>query len=271
MKLSQRLERNFAWIAIPNLTLYIIIGQVMVWLLQNLANYPMDAIALVPGLVIRGEVWRLFTFIFFPPQTHFIFLVFAWLILFLTGTALEQFWGSLKYTGYVLLGWFLTVLATIAGIFVYPGVMIPNLFITASIFLAFAYVNPNYEFMIFFVLPVKVKWLAVFTLALFGYQFLTGHLIIKIVVLAGVGNYLIFFGRDMIQSLKGAQRRREHRQRYESQKVSAEEAFHTCSVCGVTDIDEPDMQFVYSDGKGFCERCIRAASTSSTDSDPESR
>jgi len=256
MKFRQRLERAFSWMAIPNLTIFIVVGQVLVWLLQNLANYPMDAISLVPGLVLKGEVWRLFTFVFFPPRVHIIFLIFAWMILFMTGSALEHFWGSFKYTMYVLLGWFLTMLATVALLFIYPSYAIPNLFITTSIFLAFAYINPNYEFLIFFVLPVKVKWLAVLSLAMFGYYFVVGHPVIKITVAAGVGNYLIFFGGDMIRSLKGAKMRRENRERYESKQTSAEEPFHTCCVCGVTDIDDPNMQFVYSDGKGYCEKCV---------------
>ncbi len=257
MKFTQRLERTFSWIAIPNLTIFIIIGQVLVWLLQNLANYPMDAIALVPALVIKGEVWRLFTFIFFPPQVNLIFLVFAWLILFMTGSALEEFWGSLKYTCYVLLGWFLTILAMVAGIFIYPNMPIPNLFITTSIFLAFAFINPNYEFLIFFILPVKVKWLAMLTLVMFGFELVTGHLIIKIVVLAGIGNYFLFFWKDMIDAAKGMKAQRANRARAEAQKVSESEPFHTCSVCGLTDLDDADMHFAYSDGKGYCEKCLR--------------
>ncbi len=256
MKFTQRLERTFSWIAIPNLTLYIIIGQVLVWLLQNLANYQLTAIALVPGLVAKGEVWRMFTFIFYPPQTHVLFLIFAWLILFMTGSALEQFWGTFKYTCYVLLGWLLTLLAMVAGIFIYPSVMIPNLFITTSIFLAFAFVNPNYEFLLFFVLPVKVKWLAVLTLVMFGYEFVMGHLMIKIVVLAGIGNYLIYFGKEIVQIAKGAKMRRENRAKFEARQVSKADPFHTCAVCGLTDLDDPDMHFVYSGGKGYCEKCV---------------
>jgi len=256
MKFSQRIERTFSWIAIPNLTIYIIIGQVVVWLLENLVNYPMEAIALVPALVAKGEIWRLFTFIFFPPQTHVIFLIFAWMILYMTGSALEHFWGSYKYSCYVLLGWFLTVLATILGIFIYPVVIIPNLFITTSIFLAFAFVNPDFEFLIFFVLPVKVKWLAVLSLLMFGYEFVTGPLIIKVVVFAGIGNYLIFFWKDMINAVKGMKMRRENRTKYEAQQVSKDEPFHVCSVCGITDLDNPDMHFVYSAGKGYCEKCV---------------
>ena len=256
MRFRQRLENAFSWMAVPNLTIFIVVGQVLVWLLQNLANYPMNAISLVPGLVAKGEVWRLFTFVFFPPQMNVLFLIFAWLILFMTGSALEHFWGSFKYTMYVLLGWFLTLLAVVPILFIYPSFPIPNLFITTSIFLAFAYINPNYEFLIFFVLPVKVKWLAVLSLALLGYTFVSSHPVIKIAIAAGIGNYFIFFGSAMIRSVKGAKMRRENRARYESKQVSKAEPFHVCSVCGVTDNDDPNMEFVYSGGKGYCEKCV---------------
>lgn len=255
MKGLQRLERNFSWIAIPNLTLYLVIGQVVVWALRTFANYPMEAIALWPSLVMQGEVWRLVTFAFFPPQMHPLFLIFAWLILYMMGTALENFWGSFKFTLYVLSGIFLTILATVIAMFVAPNIHIDNFFISSSIFFAFAFLNPDYEFLMFFILPVKVKWLAILSWGLLLVSFIMSPFIYKIVMLAGVGNFFLFFGKDVVKMFRGMKMRRENRVSHESHKVSEEEPFHVCKVCGLTDKKDPDMHFVYSNGDGYCENC----------------
>jgi hypothetical protein len=256
MKILHRLERNFSWIAIPNLTIYLVLGQMLVWALQTFAHYPMEAIALYPALVAQGEVWRLITFAFFPPQMHPLFLVFAWLILFMMGNALEHFWGSFRYTLYVFSGLAFTILATVIAIFIQPNIQIGNLFISSSIFFAFAFLNPDYEFLMFFILPVKVKWLAILSGGLLLVGFLMSSFIGKIVILAGVGNFFLFFSRDLVMAIKGMKMRRENRARYESRIIDEDEPFHVCTICGITDKTDPDMHFVYSGGKGYCEKCV---------------
>lgn len=257
MKGLQRLERNFSWIAIPNLTIYLVLGQVVVWALQTFAHYPMEAIALKPYLVAQGEVWRLITFAFFPPQMYPLFLVFAWLILFMMGNALEHFWGSFRFTLYVFSGLFFTILATFIAIFVQPNILIGNLFISSSIFFAFAFLNPDYEFLLFFILPVKVKWLAILSWVLLLVGFLMSPIMSKIVILAGVGNFFLFFGKDLVMLVKGMKMRRENRARHAAHVVDEDEPFHVCTICGITDKKDPEMHFVYSEGKGYCEKCVK--------------
>ena len=257
MKGLQRLENKFSWIAIPNLTIYLVMGQVMIWLLQTFANYPMNAIALRPDLVAQGEIWRLFTFAFFPPRTHPLFLVFAWMILFMMGTALERHWGSFRYTLYVLSGFFFTAIAALIAIFIQPKIEIPNLFISSSIFFAFAFLNPDVEFLVFFILPVKVKWLAYIGGGLLLFSFFGVSFVYKIAILGGVGNFFLFFTKDIIGKIRGAKMRRDNRERHAARVMDEDEPFHVCTICGITDRQDPDMHFVYSDGKGYCEKCVQ--------------
>lgn len=243
--------------AIPNLIYFIVIGQVVVWIFQTLLGVNLDKIMFIPGYVAQGEIWRLFTFPFYPPQTwHWLFLIFAWYILLMMGTALEQEWGSTKFSLYVFTGLFFAILAGVVGLFLSPGTPITNLFISTSIFLAFAFVNPNYEFMLFFILPVKVKWLAMLTGVFLLWAFIGSGMMGKVVILAGLGNYFIFFGRDMVTMVSDSKARAQNRTRFEQAKMSDEEPFHVCSVCGATDVSHPEREFFYTDGVGICNVCL---------------
>ena len=75
------MERRMGWFAIPGITVYIVVGQVILWCLEVFAGYPMDAVILVPFRLAEGEIWRLFTFVFRMPRMHPIFVIFSWLVL----------------------------------------------------------------------------------------------------------------------------------------------------------------------------------------------
>ncbi|MCX5795147.1 MAG: hypothetical protein NTY77_06625, partial [Elusimicrobia bacterium] len=102
------------------------------------------------------------------------------------------------------------------------------------------------------VLPVKVKWLALLTWLGYGFQLLAGTWQTRLFVLASVGNFLIFFGKDILWMMKSGQRRMSKR----AQEVSrVREAFHRCAVCGITDLSHPTMDFRYCpecQGLGYC-------------------
>lgn len=246
------------WLAVPGITVYLVIGQVILWCLEVFAGYPMDAVVLIPASLAEGEIWRLFTFVFRIPPTHPIFVIFVWLILWMMGMALEQAWGTFRYCMFLYCGWFLSVLAAIAGMFFFPYVVISNLFVVTTVFLAFAYVYPDHEFLIFFVLPVKVKWLAMISWALLFVTFLTGGWVARMLVMVGVGNFFIFVGPEILaryRSKGSVQRKNPQAQVKAAGKQSEVEPFHVCVICGATDVDHPEREFVYSGGKGYCSEC----------------
>lgn len=242
MTLLQKLEKRLGWIVLPNITLTLMLGQILVFGLTAFGSFNVSRILLVPELVLRGEVWRVVSFIFVPPMAHPIFMAFAWYLFYLMGTALEEYWGAFRYNLFLWVGF----LATVAAAFAVPGSVASNAFILGSVFLAFAFLHPNFELMLFFIVPVKIKWLAAVAWLMYGLQFVGGSASDRMMVLATVANFLLFFGADILRLMKARRRRAEFDKRVDEE---ADEPFHRCHVCGITDKTDPDMEFRY------CSKC----------------
>jgi hypothetical protein len=205
---------------------------------------------LVPALVLQGEVWRLVTFLFIPPLTiNPVFVFFGFYFLYLMGTALESYWGSFRFNVYLLIGW----LATVAVSFVTPMEPASNAYLLGSIFLAFAFLYPDYQILLFFVLPVKVKWIALLTWVMYAYKLIAGPWSSRLEVVAAVLNFGVFFGHTVYLRVKYGARKAGARAK---KAVVAEAPFHVCAKCGVTDKTNPKMEFRYCpecDGTpGYC-------------------
>lgn len=250
MSLINRLERIFGRFAIPNLALWLVAGQFMFLGFALLARFDISRILLVPAYVQEGEVWRLFTFVLVPPVGQLtmpgaVFLALAWYIFYLMGNALEGYWGTFRFNLYFWIGWALTVGVS----FLTPLSVSSYEFLAVSVFLAFAFFNPDFEMLLFFILPVKIKWLALLTWVGFGYSFLVGDWSTRLSILAATGNYLLFFGRDIVQIVRRGRRRMEHQARQFAARDDAPEPRHTCRICGKTDLTHPQMDFRY------CSKC----------------
>jgi len=245
MSLLNQLERAFGRYAITNLSLYIVIGQVFVLLGALIGRLDLGFFVLVPALVVHGDWWRLFTFLLMPPSPGlfgYIFIAFALYIFYLMGTALEANWGAFRYNLFLFCGFILTVGAA----FLTPLSPSTNAFIAGSVFLAFAYLNPDFELSLFFLLPVKVKWLALVTWVLYAVTFLRGDWPTRFQVLASVGNFLLFFGGDIVQAM----RHRKQKMARQVERIAQEDApRHVCHVCGKTDRSHPQLDFRY------CSKC----------------
>jgi hypothetical protein len=252
MALLDRLERKLRRYAIPNVTLYLILGQALFFVVEMSGRRLFDRVVLIPDLVLSGEWWRLITFLFIPPSASPIFIFFAWYIFYLMGSALEGHWGVFRYNVFLLVGYAMTVAVS----FLMPFYPVTNLFIGGSVFLAFAFLYPEFQLYIFFILPVKIKWLALLTWIGYGYRLLVGPGSTRLVILASIGNFLLFFGRDIYWRMKTGKRRMAEQAR---QFTGKKEAFHTCAACGKTDISHPQMEFRYCTdcgGLGYCKEHI---------------
>jgi len=250
MSWINRLERRLEPYAITNLSLFIVIGQVFVLLTSMLQLIDLNQLILVPALVQNGDWWRVFSFALIPPPQGPLFVAFALYLFYLYGTALERFWGALRFNLFLLTGWALT-----AGLsFVTPFSQTPNVYIAGLVFLAFARLNPDFELLLFFVLPVKVKWLALIEWMIYGYSFAIGGLSTKLAVAAATGNFLIFFATDIIRALRQSGRRSHSASLGRTSDNSATaDARHTCSVCKRTEITNPELDFRYAaDDRCYC-------------------
>jgi hypothetical protein len=243
-----RLQRRLGRFAIPNLTMILIAGQVAVFFLATVRAELLEDMVLVPGAVFRGQAWRLLTFLFIPPAVpgdalSLVLAIFFWMLLHLMGTALESFWGTFRYNIYLLVGY----LATVAAACLTPGAPATNLLLLGSVFLAFAYLNPNFVIYVFFLFPLKIKWLALLTWIGYGATFVFGGWMTRLAVLASVANFLLFFGREIYQRIQTGRRRMATEVR---QQVAVQQPFHRCLVCGITDKSHPNTEFRY------CSKCI---------------
>ena len=244
MSFLTRLERALGRFAIPNISLYLVLAQVLFWGVSLLGYFNLAVIQLLPAAVYAGEWWRVVTFLFLPPTSHPVFIAFAWYLFWMMGSSLESYWGVFRYNLFLFVGWLLTV----AVAFIFPNSYSTNLFLAGSVFLAFAFLNPDFEMLLFFILPVKIKWLALIQWLFYGFIVLTGTWPAKFVVLAAVGNFLLFFSGDIIQRLKTGRRRMEHQSKVAAARAAAEsEPRHRCVVCGKTDLSHPREEFRYSD------------------------
>jgi Pyruvate/2-oxoacid:ferredoxin oxidoreductase delta subunit len=245
MSLLTKLERFLGRFAVPNLSLYLVIGQVFFWGLALMTGFDLGHIALLPVAVVAGEVWRLATFVFVPPNMHPVFIAFAWYLFYLMGTALEQYWGVFRFNAFLGIGWLLTV----AAAFVTPFTYASNLFLAGSVFLAFAYLNPDFVMMIFFILPLKIKWLALLQWLYYGYALAVGSWPTRLMVLASIGNFLVFFAGDIVQRIRTGRRRMTHQAEVFAATPDEKEPRHRCHVCGKTDLTDPLLDFRY------CSKC----------------
>ncbi len=242
MKFLERLDRLVRPIAIPNLTVAIIIGQVLMFI-ANAANPGLlERASLIWDRVLEGEVWRLITFMIVPPTTSPIWLLFALYLFHLMGTALEQIWGNLRYNVFFYIG----VLLTLAAAAVTHDQPVYGTFLQGSVFLAFATYNPRFELRLFFVLPVQIRWLAYLQALGYLLAFAGGTMVTRLTVLAAIGNYLIFFGPMLFDRIKNFRRRVVWNSR---QFNPGDVPRHTCAVCGVNSNTDPNMDFRY------CSKC----------------
>lgn len=258
-----KLERKLGRFAIPNLTVYLLVGYVIGFGIVNLMRDMVGYLTLEPALILRGQVWRLISWVLIPPTDNLISLVFLVLLYYSLGTALERTWGSFRYNVYIFSGLLFTVLA-VFGLYVFYyfryGVEVPlsavaligTNYITMSIFLAFAVIYPDMEVMLYFILPIKMKWMALVYVVLAGYDFINGGIGIRVAIGASLLNFVIFFlstrnykrfgPREQARKAKFKKQSRPH-------MTYTNGAHHRCAVCGRTELDDPCLEF------RFCSKC----------------
>ena len=186
-----------------------------------------------------------FAFLLLPPLSNVFFAFFAWYLFWLMGSALENTWGTFRYNLYLWTGWVATIVAALAT----NQPATTNMYLQMSVFLAFAYLFPNFEILIFFILPVKVKWLALLTWLGYGYMCIVGTWQMRLGVLAATGNYLLFFGRDIWLTMRHQKRRMARDVDRISRQAGKAEPRHRCHVCGRDSDAHPELDFRY------CSKC----------------
>jgi membrane associated rhomboid family serine protease len=257
MSFLDKLERRIGFIAIPGLIRAVVALTALVFLLVLLNPGFEKFLALNPALIMRGEVWRLITYIFLPQTLSPLWLVLALWFLWFIGEGLERAWGAFRLTLYFFVGMIGTTIAAFAA----RDTSFSNSMLVAALFFAFATFFPDEIIYIFFILPVKVKWLAWVSAAFLFYGFVVGSNAYRFALVAALSNYLIFFGPGFIHRVRHRQEVATRRRRFELQTRSEEEPLHRCAVCGATELSDPNREFrVSRNGEEYClEHLPRAA------------
>lgn len=245
----RKLERYLGKFAIPNLTVYYIVFSGFITAVNIQFQYGLG----VPGAYIfsgKGILnLILFPFnlnsgtIFSSPWLGLIlFLYIFWIF----AQSLEQEMGNFHYNVYLFTGMFLV---TIGGMF-FPGLVSSNN-IYLSVFFATAFIMPNMQILLFFIIPVKMKWIAFFILGFIVFQTTaaistSGNVLYILGPILGTGNFLLYFGPQVIKNI---QMRGKSKKRIIKMNANVPISIHKCHVCGMTEHDDPSMDF------RFCVDC----------------
>lgn len=253
MKWLDKLERVLGRFAIKNLMMYIVLLNAVAFVLIYLdpTNIFLSKLTLEPNLVFKGEVWRLISFIFVPPNLSLFWGLITLYFYYSIGTSLEHEWGTFKFNIYYLLG----MLGTIAVSLIF-GISATSLYINLSLFLAFAKIYPDFELLIFYIIPVKVKYLAMLDWGFIILMILFGGIATKITAIVALINYFAFFGVDIFSKAKHNRQVHYRRQSFRSQ-LPKDITYHRCTICGKTEKDDPSLEFRYcNECDGDYEYCM---------------
>ena len=256
---------------IPNLMLFVSLGTAVVYVLSM-----MDKSATLYFLlcfdrakILQGQVWRLITYIFTYDAGNIILTAVSLLCYFSLGRAMENLWGTCRFnlfyfTGVVLMDIFCMLFGGEATVY----------YLNLSLFIGYATLYPESHFLLFFIIPVKAWIFAVFDLALTAYDVLmltfAGLIPYNLFPLVALANYFLFFGKDVanvfpISWRANARRLFKKKQKsapkagtipfpsagsYQASTATAKAPYtHKCTVCGRTDLTNPELEFRY------CSRC----------------
>lgn len=244
--------------AIPGLVRYVALFNALVFVLHLLAPGFLSVLELDPRLVLRGEIWRLVTWIFIPETLSPFWIFFALLFLLYLGDGLESAMGPSRLTLFYVTG---VVLCTLVN-FLFglkggsPVLGRANTFLNLSLLLAFATLYPDFKVLVFFFLPVKIAWLALFSAAIMITATLGQPPVVAATLAASFLNYFLFFHRDLRGNLSpvASRGRSVHwNTGSASRHSSGEETLHRCETCGKTEASDPDLEFrVSSNGSEYC-------------------
>ena len=243
---------------IPNLMLYVVIGNAIIWLfgMMDTTNILINALCFSPYHILHGQIWRLVTFALIPNSSGFFALIMFYFY-YMIGSTLEQQWGTPKFNIYFFSGMLLTVVYGFILYFITGVSYAVNAeYIYLSMFFSFATLYPDMQVLLFFFIPIKMKWLAIVDAAFFVLEVISLRFPLNLLPVVAVLNYLIFCGGwlfDYFRPARTKQRRSTVNFKNEVRRINREQKnrpyTRKCSVCGRTDTDYPDLEFRY------CSKC----------------
>ena len=274
MNWIDKMERKFRGRGIPNLTVYVIICYVVGYLLSYMNPSMLSMMSLDVSKILQGQIWRLVTWVIYPPSTgnFFLFVISILFVYYPVGTSLERTWGSFRYTLYIFSGLLFVLIAAFITYFITGGFVVidgmtymigggvfTTYYVSLSVFLAYAMSYPDMQILLWFVIPIKMKWMAGVYGAIILYNMISyirvGLWVMAVPILASLLNFILFFfsTRNMQRyNPKEVHRRREFKKAMAQSRVNPATGGitkHKCAICGRTEKDDPNLEF------RFCSKC----------------
>lgn len=268
MDFLTKLERKYGKYAIPNLTLILISGFILGYLIEIFMQEGLQLLAMNPEKILHGQIYRLVTWVVIPPSSASILVIITLFFYFSIGRTLENSWGDFRYTVYILSGIIFTDIGMM-GTYLVMHLMgqsqlldmyyqaglygASTYYLCMSMFLAYAFMFPDMQVLLYFIIPIKVKWLGYLDIAYllvmilqYGYmQYYTG----MVTVIMSVLNFILFYfmskGKTKMTPAQRKRKRKYKQQVRQSQILTR----HKCAICGQTELDNPNLEFRY------CSRC----------------
>ncbi|MBP3470093.1 MAG: hypothetical protein J6K26_11325 [Lachnospiraceae bacterium] len=287
-KFINSLERKIGKYAIPNLPMYMIISYAIGYLMQMINPNIISVLSLNPYAIIHGQVWRLVSWVLIPPDTSNLFFTLLMLYFYYSiGTTLERTWGSFYFNYYIFSGMIFTIIGAFClfgymqffqteqlvagemafqdymggvecpwiygGSYMYSGyaTFFSTYYVNMSIFLAFAATYPDMQVLLMFIIPIKVKVLAIIYAVILLIEGINMGIMGLFVIGASMLNFVVFF----LSTRKGMHRTMAQRKRQAEYKRKIHNtpppkiAKHKCAICGRTSEEYPDLEF------RFCSKC----------------
>ncbi|MBO4872266.1 MAG: hypothetical protein J5496_02500 [Lachnospiraceae bacterium] len=258
MSFLDKMEKKLGRFAVKNLMIYLLVFYAGGFILSYVnPTFYIEHLCLNMERIFAGEIWRLVTFIIYPPSTSILWFLLEMYILFSLGRALERLWGSFYFDLYILIGILSLIVAALLVYLITGKVLLlypDNIYL--SLILAFGMTVPDMQFLLYFIIPIKAKYIMFFYGAVLAYQFVTGGWPARVQIIASLFNFFLFFlfiRRPFLRVRQGIRRaefqRKMRETAREAQNLRPMGARHVCSVCGRTNISDPELEF------RFCSRC----------------
>ena len=253
-------------IGIPNLMLFVSIGAALVYLMDLISGSHIlyDVLSFNKEAILQGQVWRLFSYIFTYTVDNPLLMAISLICYFSLGRAMENIWGTLRFNLYYFCG--IVLMDIYCMIF---GGAADVTYLNLSLFMGYATLYPDARFLLFYIIPVKARIFAMIDLGLMVLNLVYAQFPERLFSVIALANYFLFFGKDVVNIFPMSWRAnfsrlfRKKKKKdapkvipfptagsYQASTASVKAPYtHCCSICGKTDVTNPELEFRY------CSRC----------------
>lgn len=258
MKFLNKMERKFGRYAIYNLPAVIIALYAAGYILSVFTPEILSYLTLEPYYILKGQIWRLISWVIVPPSGLDVFTIIMLFFYFSIGKTLERTWGAFRFNVYIFSGIIFTAIGAfilyfaLGGNILFGGYLFSTYYINMSIFLAFAISWPDMQVLLYFIIPIKMKWMGAIYGVLVLFEFFQTNWVGKVAILASLLNFVIYFllTRNYYKASPHEIRRKQQFKKEMAKSVpKMGETRHKCAICGRTEKDGDHLEFRY------CSKC----------------